>query len=63
LGLKATYIYAGFYYQNFTTHFPPKEDADGTWNFVLPMPEDGYLDCYDVRGFFSAKFHLDKNFF
>ncbi len=40
-------MHLGFYFQNFSTFFPPKEE-NGVYVFSLPLAEDGYLTGVDV---------------
>jgi len=46
-GLRCTIVLPPFYYQNFKSFFPPKEE-NGVFVFSLPMPETSYLTAFDV---------------
>jgi uncharacterized protein YbjT (DUF2867 family) len=37
LNLKATYVHAAFYYENFYTFFPPQKQEDGSFSFGYPQ--------------------------
>jgi uncharacterized protein YbjT (DUF2867 family) len=46
-GLFCTFVAPAFYYQNFATFFPPKNE-NGTMIFSMPMPESKKLTAFDV---------------
>lgn len=37
MNLKATYVHAAFYYENFLAFFPPQKQADGSFAFGFPQ--------------------------
>ena len=37
LNLKATYLHAAFYYENFLSFFPPQKAEDGSYSFGFPQ--------------------------
>ncbi|MCB0726781.1 MAG: NmrA/HSCARG family protein [Ignavibacteriae bacterium] len=37
LDLKATYVHAAFYYENFMSFFPPQKQEDGSFTFGFPQ--------------------------
>eukprot|EP00027_Filamoeba_sp_ATCC50430_P019006 CAMPEP_0168567258 /NCGR_PEP_ID=MMETSP0413-20121227/14904_1 /TAXON_ID=136452 /ORGANISM="Filamoeba nolandi, Strain NC-AS-23-1" /LENGTH=295 /DNA_ID=CAMNT_0008599427 /DNA_START=46 /DNA_END=933 /DNA_ORIENTATION=- len=49
IGLKGIFPAVAFYYQNFSTFFPPKKDEQGNLVISLPFPEDGMLTGIDVQ--------------
>jgi uncharacterized protein YbjT (DUF2867 family) len=36
-GLPATYVHVAFYYENFLSYFPPRQQSDGTYVFGFPQ--------------------------
>jgi len=43
IGIPATPVQIACYYENFTTYFAPKKNADGVYEFTLPVPADSKI--------------------
>jgi len=56
LGLSASFVYAGFYAQNFSSFFPLKKASDDVWELTLPLRADVGIPIFDVSdtGIFVA---------
>lgn len=48
IGLKGIFPAVAFYYQNFSSFFPPKKDEQGNLVVSLPFPETGQLTGIDI---------------
>jgi uncharacterized protein YbjT (DUF2867 family) len=64
LGLPATYINVAFYYENFTTFFPPQKQLDGSFSFGFPQGDTplAMVSVEDTGGVASAIFNGSAEF-
>jgi len=61
MGLNAAFIAPAFYYQNWTTFFPPRPNGDGTYSITLPSATNSFITAFDVSEIGKVVSHMVKN--